>query len=413
MIGGLLGCSSQIFRYLSLYYSYPVVVNINSVNGYSMEFPAVTICNFNAVRKAFVPCLIEQLSYEDCNETIFTNKSEIEFWTNIKLSSCLDNLIEIANPAIFKQLKFVTVYSKLNATTRKYYGHQQETFIKSCYFDGIACSHSDFTSQQNSIFGNCYTFNKGIEREPVLRIFDVGPQHGLDLELDLETSEYLWMTENVGAQVVIHNPFSEPDPQIEGFSVSPGFETAIRLSKISFRRLPYPYKDQCIHYKPGNDQWKCSIDCTRKVIYSICSCDIPFYGNADDVRYCDLNNDTEVCCMVLNSTVTLRDCKCPLACENSRYEMKVSNTLWPSRASKKARLKERTTESVNELQESISVEEFRETRLRVNIYFDTLEHLIYQQSPMFEDSEVLSQIGGQMGFRYYTKLADVIAYCFV
>ncbi|XP_035218608.1 acid-sensing ion channel 2-like [Stegodyphus dumicola] len=395
MIGGLFGCSSQILRYLAAYAKYPVVVNINSISEFSLTFPAITICNFNAIRKPFVSCFIEQLSYELCNETMSSNKSEVEFMSRIKQPSCIENINKKLSPVILKRVQFLTIYSKLNAATRHHYGHQKPAFIRSCSFRGEVCSHANFTLYQDSIYGNCYTFNKANESKPPLKTSDIGPDYGLNLELNLEISEYIWMTERVGARIVIHDPFNEPDPHEDGLNVSPGFETSVAISKVSFRRLPHPYKDQCIHYQPGNNQRKCEIDCVKKITYSTCSCAIPFYDNADNIRYCDFDNDTEVCCMYIKKTKAEYDCQCSLACENSHYEMQISSAVWPLDVYRNVRYKENKTGSANGLlQESVSEEKLRKTRLKVNIYYDTLEHLIYQQKPMFEDSEVLSQIGG-------------------
>ncbi|GIX77048.1 FMRFamide-activated amiloride-sensitive sodium channel [Caerostris extrusa] len=43
--------------------------------------------------------------------------------------------------------------------------------------------------------------------------------------------------------------------------------------------------------------------------------------------------------------------------------------------------------------------------IKLKVYYDTLEQLTYEQKPMFEDSEVLSQVGGQMGLWLGLSLA--------
>ncbi|XP_035228122.1 acid-sensing ion channel 1-like [Stegodyphus dumicola] len=390
VVVGLIGCCSQIIRYLTAYYKYPVVVNVDTVSEFSQTFPAVTICNLNAVRKRFIPCILQELSYEECNESLYTNQSKDQFQFNVSQPNCFKETKKTFNPETLETMWFYFLYSKIDADSRKNYGHQKETFITSCSFNHEICSHENFTLYQDPAFGNCYTFNKGYDNKPPLTTSFIGPNGGLQLELDLETTEYFWLTDRVGTWVVIHDPYDDPEPSEEGLSVSPGFETNIAVSKITFSRLPYPYKDKCIPYQSGDNQRKCEAKCFRDAMYSACSCQLPFQDVARDARYCDLENDAEICCIFQKVKEIENKCQCPLECEISSYDIKISNAMWPSEAYITPRM-------VDAFDENISREEFRKFSLKLKVYYDTLQHVIYRQKPMFDDSEVLSQIGGQMG----------------
>ncbi|XP_035211394.1 acid-sensing ion channel 1A-like [Stegodyphus dumicola] len=387
MIAGLLGCGSQVFRYMSTFYAYPVVVNIDSVSKFDQIFPAVTICNFNPVRKIFVPCMTKQISYENCNQTFLSSQSKFQFTSDEIQQSCSE-ILNITCDEDQEIVGFRSLYLNLNAETRKRYGHQAETFIRSCSFRGERCFTSNFSLYQDTRFGNCYTFNKASRNKTALDTSLIGPNGGLELELDLEIDQYIWTTRVEGARVVIHDPYKEPNPQDEGINVSAGYETAVAISMITFHRLPAPYKDQCRRYELEDDQRKCHSNCFYSNLYSSCSCHWPGEYDIKESRYCDMTNLTELICMYRAGSI---GCYCPLECDKTMYDMKISSVAWPSRAYTESKLRKYRNER------KLKMENLRDTRFKLRVYYDTLQQLIYEQKAKFEDAELLSQIGGQMG----------------
>ncbi|XP_022236782.1 amiloride-sensitive sodium channel subunit alpha-like isoform X2 [Limulus polyphemus] len=78
----------------------------------------------------------------------------------------------------------------------------------------------------------------------------VGAMSGLTLELNLQRDDYLdKITSTFGARVVVHDPRVIPLPESEGIDINPGLQTSIMISKVTFERLPAPYKDRCRNYK--------------------------------------------------------------------------------------------------------------------------------------------------------------------
>ncbi|GIX86162.1 FMRFamide-activated amiloride-sensitive sodium channel [Caerostris extrusa] len=47
LVVGVLGCSYEVYRFLSLYFQYPVVITLEVQNTWKLNFPAVTVCNLN------------------------------------------------------------------------------------------------------------------------------------------------------------------------------------------------------------------------------------------------------------------------------------------------------------------------------------------------------------------------------
>lgn len=395
LIGGIIGCCSQVIRYLSAYYQYPVVINIDSVNMFNQDFPGVTICNLNSVRNAFFPCVLQKLEHDECNTSITKmpiNLEEAAGWTQ---PDCFKRAVPKLSEEFQERMKFTSLYFSLTEDARIKFGHQAKDFIKSCSFNGEDCSYADFTVHSDDSYGNCFTFNKVNASKAPLKTSFIGPNSGLTLELDVESRDYIWLTQSVGARVVVHDPYQEPSPQDAGLNVSPGFETTLGLSKILMRRLESPYKDHCRQYGKGDSKRRCDAICNEKKISLRCECSLPSATTPHQQRTCDLSDSVDLCCQHLRSEEVNVTCDCPLECESTDYETKISSGVWPARV--------HNLDGVEYAR--LSLEDVRSTVLKLKVYFDNLECLIYQQKAMFEESEVLSQIGGQMGLWLGLSLA--------
>lgn len=391
LIGGLIGCCSQVYRYLKVYYEYPVVISIDAMNLFNLEFPGVTICNLNNVKRTYFHCILDKLDVEECNSTNSLDSSNADWKSSAKWnhSFCLDELGEPLNKEFLERIHFLSLYLSLNESSKIQYGHQGEDFIKYCAFNGEECSHTDFIIFVDDAFGNCFSFNNANRSKAPFQTSFVGPNSGLHLELDVQNNEYVWLSQSVGARVVVHDPYQNPTPHDQGINVSPGFETSIGLSKIMFRRLEYPYKDKCKVYERGDSKKLCDSVCHQKMVSEFCGC-----SKGQFEKHCDITNITELCCVYRGrkdeENIT---CDCPLECVLSNYELKISSGVWPADPRNIGNENLRT------------LAEIRETRVKVKIYYETLEQIVYQQKAMFEDSEVLSQIGGQMGLWLGLSLA--------
>ncbi|KAG8200392.1 hypothetical protein JTE90_028569 [Oedothorax gibbosus] len=403
LIGGIIGCCSQVIRYLSAYYAYPVVINIDSVNIFDQDFPGVTICNLNNVKSSFFPCVLRKEDYEKCNRTNLQMPSSLEEAVKWVQPDCFKLAVPKLSDEFQERMRFTSLYFSLTEDSRKRFGHQAEDFIKSCSFNGEDCFHTDFSVYSDGTYGNCFTFNTANTSKEPLKTSYIGPNSGLTLELDVESSEYIWLTQSVGARVIVHDPYKEPIAQDIGINVSPGFETTLGLSMTSMIRLESPYIDHCKKYGRGDSKRQCDISCNEKKIFSRCGCLPPSKTQLDShVNTCDLSNVMKLCCQHLvgykSESVEFNvTCDCPLECVSSDFEIKISSGMWPTQVRHLA-----SKEYAN-----LSVEDVSSTVLKLKLYFDTLERLTYEQKPMFEDSEVLSQIGGQMGLWLGLSLAAV------
>jgi hypothetical protein len=74
----------------------------------------------------------------------------------------------------------------------------------------------------------------------------LGSNYGLRLTLDLQTDNYEGeFASRVGARVTVHHPATVPHPEITGFTVMPGTETAVGIRATSVHRMLAPFVSNC------------------------------------------------------------------------------------------------------------------------------------------------------------------------
>ena len=129
-----------------------------------------------------------------------------------------------------------------------------------------------------------------------------GPDHGLELVINLEVNEYLPGTSQVGALVLLHSPDDFGISAGEGIMVAPECATYIGLKMMRISRLPAPYPEQCIDVWPVGLQRKSMLNasysqqacikiCLQRTIQTRCNCQSAFLEqvelNNTEFRICD------------------------------------------------------------------------------------------------------------------------------
>ena len=397
-----MGCLSQIGQFLESYYSYGVVINLESIKQNYLTFPAVTICNINSIRQEFEPCVKQMINYHKCFGLNYTDESAIIDDNNVTLPECTYDMTSYRTQNVDKFDWIYLLMSQSFASKIKY-GHQFQDLIRSCVYNGWHCKSDDFELSVSHLFGNCYTFNAGKEKYLSKQS---GQMSGLEIELDLEVDKYSTFTQTVGARVEIHDSHSDHRIDRRGFFLSPGYETYIAITKSVLYRLPYPYKDHCRNYSLGDGPENCQDLCLHNITTSVCACSTIRRFHLR-IRQCDFTDPLIFCClaMVIKGKYL---CDCPLFCEENVYETHLSSSFWPSRSYYEEN--KDTYMKTNENSVPVSFEKFRETRLRLSVFYDTLDYFIYKQSPMYQSSEIFSQIGGHMGLWLGVSVAFVFEF---
>nr|QZK27839.1 amiloride-sensitive cation channel [Cupiennius salei] len=438
LLVGLLGCSYEIYHFLSLYFQYPVVITLEVKNDWKLDFPAVTVCNLNRISNLNYCCLLLDISPKKCtSRRRYKPISERQ-----KYASCSSNFSGNFSDERSRFLTFFDKYLKADERSRSKFGYKSIDLITSCTFNGESCSVGNFTEFKSIQFGNCFTFNRVYGKNgSTLQTPYIGPNSGLEISLSLDSDSYAPITPSIGARVVIHESDVDPNPEDNGINISPGYETSLALQQTSIYRLPEPYRDKCKQYKgekpSERNQVSCIANCMQNINLHECDCVDPFMPTDPSMPLCDLRNRTTVCCLddVMKSfSEDNISCSCPLPCKSTDYEMTISTAEWPSerffykflkdgflsrqyptrtklaetnilsKGEEKMTCKEEndTSSSENCCEECLCkdrgpYEEHRKQEAKLKVFYKSLEKISYRQEPMFQDSELFSQLGGQLG----------------
>jgi len=138
------------------YYKYDVTTLTRVIREQQMIFPKITICN----RDRFVTN--DSISF--LANVLRNDESFTEYINNATMAGATTEL-ELVNWFISNNVEFESkaLYAAYLAdnTTRMSLGYDEETFIKSCFFEVNPCKLIDnFIEKIYDIkFGNCFTFN--------------------------------------------------------------------------------------------------------------------------------------------------------------------------------------------------------------------------------------------------------------
>lgn len=323
------GCVFEVNSFFSIFFQYPVLIDVKVQNRKYLEFPAVTLCNLNRIQSYYVRELF-RLSVE--HERCFLSEHKYCFLSESRNISKVSNTTSELEKRYKTHAKdILSRYTKLDNESRKFYGHILLNMVRKCSFNFVTCDHKDFAYFYNKQYGNCYTFNKNTQNGRGLRtVKKIGPESGLELELNVELNSYADITSSTGVKVIIHSPQEDPNPLESGINIISGHESHLSMVKTSFHRLPPPYRDLCRHY-PSGGQLSCFRDCMQRANMQMCGCDDPLMPDFQNVVHCNLMNETQMYCLyrVLEAMETdAVVCDCPLSCFSTEYDLQVTANVW-------------------------------------------------------------------------------------
>ncbi|GIY66920.1 acid-sensing ion channel 4-B [Caerostris darwini] len=336
-------------------------------------------------------CLYNDSSSENCN-LLKSRVGPFALPERRNIHACEIKFKRKQSKSTGANIEFLQRYSNLNQKQRNVFGHQGTDMIKTCLFNWTPCKLV-LESWLSFRYGNCFTF-KAKEESSFQR--SVGTGGGLELILDVKPNEYVPISHTVGMRIVIHNRKDIPDPETNGINVFPGYETHVSLSQVIIKRLPAPYKDECISYADNQgrfmeSQTRCMQACIQEYNYRQCGCVEPSFPAMVGLTKCDVTNSSLLCCLdkVLNNLAVYgHNCKCPLPCLTTYYNKRQTMAKWPSKSSFLQKKHSLTAEDIKF---------YRNSHAKVKIFFSTLERIAYVQKPVFLESEVYSHLGGELG----------------
>ncbi|XP_022086791.1 acid-sensing ion channel 1C-like [Acanthaster planci] len=421
MLTCLCVCVWQISDRFHRFLQYKANTEISVEYTRDLDFPAVTICNFNRYRssaltesdKTYLPYIIWANDYD--YDSFGDSQGGVEYW-DVVADDGRDN---------------DTHFNYTDFTLRAGFLMDDIT-LRQCEWrrKTKSCSPANFSHVFTS-FGNCWTFNSG-KTGPILKETQAGSGNGVRMLIDIQQSEY---TETVdgnipaGLKVLIHDQATPPFVESSGLAISPGVYAFIGVRKQQYLNLEHPY-GKCnasktltrfSHYTREG----CKIECRARAILEKCNCRLVRHpGNETECS----PQQTSGCAMsTLGALVGGEDnpCDCPVPCNYTTFTTSLSTASIPSN-SVAAHLQglTETSYSSDYSYSSFSVpypaqlDLFEEGYIPKNVilldvFYEDINFERYEQSEAITPSALISDIGGQLGLflgASFITLAEILSY---
>uniref|UniRef100_A0A8C7DUB8 Acid-sensing ion channel 1-like n=1 Tax=Oncorhynchus kisutch TaxID=8019 RepID=A0A8C7DUB8_ONCKI len=374
--------------------SYPAVTRIKMEWTHNMSFPAVTFCNHNLFRVSS----LTKVDLYHCGywmDLMHQNHSVLEKSLALLRDNHKYNLLSLLD------FNGYTPPPRYHVNTTEMIGrlgHQLEDMLLECRFRGENCTHQNFTTIYTR-YGKCYTFNSGLDGNPLLTTLKGGTGNGLEIMLDIQQDEYLpvWgetdeTSYEAGVKVQIHTQSEPPFPHQLGFGVAPGFQTFVSSQEQRLQYLPPPWGD-CKSTPIDSEFFStysitaCRIDCETRYLVENCNCRMVHMPGTSMV--CTPEQYKDCADPALDFLVEKDNdyCVCETPCNMIRYGKELSMVKIPSKASAKYLAKK-----FNKTEQYIG-----ENVLVLDIFFEALNYEKIEQKKAYEIAGLLGDIGGQMG----------------
>ncbi|XP_077990153.1 acid-sensing ion channel 2-like [Glandiceps talaboti] len=386
VLTGFAALSYQISNSVTSYRSYLSNTNQDVIYTTSLTFPAVTVCNFNEMKKS----LVDEL-YGDGVTTL------IDAMYPTIVAEHLPNFTNY-NYEGFDMAAFMDSLA-----------HPIDEMVTHCTWKEVECTSHNFTKVYTDD-GVCYTFNalSTADAEP-LTVQARGYRFALRLILDVEQWDYMTsLTDVAGFRIAIHDHNDIPRVQDVGFAISPGMVAYVALNQIKYTNLPPPHgqcRERELKYYSKYSQNACQTECETDYLVNQCNCR-EFYmpGNAS---MCNPQELYECATPALRTFANrgVETCDCPVPCSRTIYKYSMSS----------AKMSNGYLNSVAS-NYNYTLEYMRNNYAGVLMYYEDLSYQDITQQEAYHMYQVWCDIGGSMGLLLggsIITLVELLDFCVV
>ncbi|XP_028966785.1 acid-sensing ion channel 1A [Galendromus occidentalis] len=453
VIAAMCGFLYHISFLLSNYFDYPVSTSTEEIHATELDFPTVTICNLNNVKKTKFEAYLMRMAKEQ--DDVAKQTTELpDFLATTAASSvkgsddlqCFRTTDEIVNRS--RTMDLSDMWINLVTTKRQIreFGHQAADMIVQCTYNSKDCfntSSSIVSSQAYSSprYGLCHSLTlKDADR----LIQKSGAGLGLQFTINIERPEYLDIVSGeFGARILVHAVGSRPSLDTGGIILQPGTKTYIAAKMRQIVRLPDPFRGCTMNFSdsPLTEHLKklkldhligskmlytleyCQTVCTEAYLYRACNCldELAVERPHEKFSSCDpCNADQSRCRRAFYRGFTgsqggkICSLLCRAECNEIRYDITTSQSEWPNLRQEylavtrfpevNKRLEQSginwtlVPESTDEqLAIMPGVDEFRRNYLRVHVYMQEMNYMRVKDESSYLMSQLIADLGGCLG----------------
>ncbi|XP_032232203.2 degenerin mec-4 [Nematostella vectensis] len=435
----LAGLGMVLYQGLTLldtYLNKPTATAVDITYSEVTNFPSVTICNMNMIKKSQlqhfpqVKRLVDTFnnmtsSNSSLNSSAFmdTNREKAEkdrLSLNTKNSK---NKVILNNVNIDMQRyiedKIVQYLSMSDTTKLMKAGHVFRELVFRCVWNGFVCNKGDFLKYWRPFwhwrYGNCYTFNQGVDVNgtelPSLASSKPGPMYGLTLDLFIDQEQYIIpLSQEAGVKVLLSDQRNIPFPFTHGFTVQPGVSASAGIRQLVIKRIDPFSNGSCysgngleansIYHKYKGMRYSvqgCMSSCLANNQFKVCNCTEGKFRAKG--RPC--MTEPEVKCLnniskkYENGSLGCSK-SCPQPCTHYSFRRTISQTQWSDSYEKTfQRLVRKSDRGFANKMNDASI--LRKNFLRVKLYYEELNRETITYSLSYPVENLLGDVGGQLG----------------
>ncbi|KAM4900734.1 bile acid-sensitive ion channel [Sylvia borin] len=379
----------QICSRFIYYFSWPTTTTVVVQYMENVKFPAVTFCNLNRFQAHAVSNL----------KTIFFIWNVVS--AILKKISMEDKYFQELNYFLLGNQNF-----SIKDFTRENGFYLNSSTLLECDFFGKPCYPQDFEHVFTE-YGNCFTFNHNDLSARRVSLSGRGLHLLFDVQQDKFTDEPTLGYTDAGITFVVHSP--QELPRFDGLGlltpVGTHAQVAIRQLKSIIQEYPWGEckPDIKLQYHKIYSTNGCLLECKARYIQDWCGC-LPFIlpGNGTE---CDLLKfykcvypavyDIEIKGLC---TIGTHNSTCPTPCEETDYPTSVTYSNFGGENAIKY-----FSTKLNKTPEYI-----RQNLVRIEIKYHDLSYKITQQQKALTISELLADVGGQLGLFCGASMITII-----
>eukprot|EP00795_Rhopilema_esculentum_P012217 gene12217-2846_t len=328
----------KLYESTTYFFSYPfsTTTTVKYVN--QMVFPAVSICNLNDFR--------------------------LSVMNGTKLHKAIQ---ERGNILALDGKEYTDTIRKAN--------HRLEDMLQGCTMNNKICTHKNFTQFFHNQGDRCFTFNSGMNGQPLITVNNTGLSQALTFLINIEHHDYYVDSQHSGIHLILHGQDETP-VKMQGVILSPGFVSYIEIKKRKVKNLPHPYETNCgklkLKYFRSYSKHLCWLEKLTDHVVNLCGCKDWFMPAQFDLT---------------------QNYSCPLPCIIDSYTPTLSFARFPANnlADKMAK---RLNISGTKAEQRGWI---RDNFLKVVIYYGDLNYEYMEQIPSYDLMVLLGDIGGQLG----------------
>ncbi|XP_038619386.1 amiloride-sensitive sodium channel subunit gamma-like [Tachyglossus aculeatus] len=317
------------------------------------------------------------------------------------------------------KLHFLTIMAQVPLEEKIRMSYSIEEFLVTCFFDGLPCDSRHFTLFHHPEYGNCYTFNSGKE-EPVLSTSLGGSEYGLQAILYIDKEEYNpFLVSSYGVKAIVHHQDEYPYIENKWTAIETGKATSIGMHLVKLEKSQQPHNKCTVDgsdvpvmnlFNANYSKEICFHSCFQMQMVEKCHCALSSQPLPPAAKYCNFDQHPQwmKCYYKLHQKFVKEELECQKICKeecgSSEWELNINLAQWPSDVSEKWMLPVLTWDKGLGPNQTLNKRDFA----NLNIFYKNLFQRINLEKPSTSISDLISNLGGQMGLWLSCSIVCVV-----